>query len=127
LPIAVAGGINSESAGRAVATGAGIVVVGGAITKAEDAAAATRAMRAAMDARTSVASEHFRRVGGRRRASRDLPKGFYAESLRRHASRRGDSRVLPIAPGMKTGRPRRHGPYVSGGLGEARSRHRTRE
>lgn len=102
LPIAVAGGINSESAGRAVATGAGIVVVGGAITKAEDAAAATRAMRAAMDARTSVASEHFRRVGADDAALREIFQKVSTPNLS-DAMHRGGAipGVLPIAPGMK--------------------------
>ena len=43
IPVAVAGGINSETAAEAVKAGASIVIVGGAVTKATDAAEATRA------------------------------------------------------------------------------------
>ena len=42
IPIAVAGGVNSETAALALEAGASIVIVGGAITKAVDATAATR-------------------------------------------------------------------------------------
>src|SRR5512136_1746601 len=49
LPIAVAGGINSETAALALEAGASIVIVGGAITKATDATAATKAVKQAME------------------------------------------------------------------------------
>lgn len=42
IPVTVAGGINAATAPRAVAAGAAVVIVGGAITKAPDAAAAAR-------------------------------------------------------------------------------------
>ncbi|MCK4757163.1 MAG: orotidine 5'-phosphate decarboxylase [Thermoplasmata archaeon] len=42
LPIAVAGGINSETAPEAIRNGASIIIVGGAIIKARDVTAATR-------------------------------------------------------------------------------------
>src|SRR5207249_4128551 len=42
LPVAVAGGLNSETVAQAVAAGASIVIVGGAIIKAEKVADATR-------------------------------------------------------------------------------------
>lgn len=64
LPIAVAGGINSETAPLAVQAGASIVVVGGAITKAADATAATRAIKQAMETLVPVESEHFVRATG---------------------------------------------------------------
>ena len=49
IPIAVAGGINSETAPLAIEAGASIVVVGGAITKAADATAATRTIKQAIE------------------------------------------------------------------------------
>jgi 3-hexulose-6-phosphate synthase/6-phospho-3-hexuloisomerase len=52
VPVSVAGGITAATAPLAVAAGASIVVVGGAITKAPDAEAATRAIVQAM--RTGV-------------------------------------------------------------------------
>jgi len=63
IPVAVAGGLHSESVADAVAAGARVVIVGGAINKAEDAAAATAAIREAIDERKKVATELFRRGG----------------------------------------------------------------
>jgi len=54
IPVSVAGGINSETAAAAVDAGAGIVVVGGAIIKSADAAAATTAIRRAVDERVCI-------------------------------------------------------------------------
>jgi 3-hexulose-6-phosphate synthase / 6-phospho-3-hexuloisomerase len=64
IPVAVAGGINSETAAEAVEAGASIVVVGGAIIKSTDAAEATRQIRRAMAERVSVKSEYFVRACG---------------------------------------------------------------
>ncbi len=63
IKVAVAGGINSETAARAVASGADIIVVGGAITKAERTAEATRAFRRAMAEGVSIETSLFKRVG----------------------------------------------------------------
>jgi len=63
IPVAVAGGIHSESAADAVAAGAGVVIVGGFINKAEDATAATQKIRTAIDERRAVATELFKRGG----------------------------------------------------------------
>ena len=64
IPVAVAGGLNSESVAEAVRAGAQILIVGGAITKSPQIADATRRVRQAMETRTEVASEHFRRYSG---------------------------------------------------------------
>jgi len=61
-PLCVAGGITSETAAMAVAHGARVVIVGGAITKAVDAVAATRAIRAALDTGIAVATTLYRRA-----------------------------------------------------------------
>ena len=45
IPVAVAGGINSETAVDAVKAGASIIIVGGAITKAKDVKMATNRLR----------------------------------------------------------------------------------
>lgn len=49
LPVAVAGGIDASSAAEAVAAGAEIVVVGGAITRRDDVAEAARSIRSALE------------------------------------------------------------------------------
>ncbi len=61
IPIAVAGGVNSETAAAMVKAGAGIVIVGGAITKSADAAAATRTILKAIKEGKAIASELFKR------------------------------------------------------------------
>jgi 3-hexulose-6-phosphate synthase/6-phospho-3-hexuloisomerase len=63
LPIAASGGINQENAAAAADAGAGIIIVGGAVTKSEDATAAVRLIREALAERKSIPSTLFRRVG----------------------------------------------------------------
>src|SRR3989442_12996802 len=54
IPVAVAGGLNSETVGEALKAGASIVIVGGAIIKAEDVAEATRTIKKAILQRKSI-------------------------------------------------------------------------
>ncbi len=63
LPVAVAGGLNSETAARAAEAGARVVIVGGAITKAEKITEATRNVRKALDTLQPVQTELFRKYG----------------------------------------------------------------
>ncbi len=63
LPIAAAGGLNSETAPQAVAAGASIIIVGGAITKAPDAREATEIILRAMQTGEAVATELYKRGG----------------------------------------------------------------
>ncbi|MHC4472910.1 MAG: 3-hexulose-6-phosphate synthase [Planctomycetota bacterium] len=61
IPVAVAGGVNSETAADAVAAGASIIIVGGAINKAEDPKAATRTIKKAIERSVRVESKLFKR------------------------------------------------------------------
>jgi len=61
LTLAVAGGINSETAAAAVAAGANVIIVGGAIIKAIDVKQAAADVRKAVDTGKAVASELFKR------------------------------------------------------------------
>lgn len=63
VTLAVAGGINSETAALAVEAGADVIIVGGAITKAVDPRRAAADIRKAIDTRKAVASELFKRTG----------------------------------------------------------------
>ena len=63
VPVGVAGGINSETAAQAVAHGASYVIVGGAITKAKDPAAAVRELRRALDEGVVIPTTLFKRGG----------------------------------------------------------------
>ena len=64
IPIAVAGGINSETAAEAVESGASIIVVGGAIIKAPDAKLATESIKKAMETGQRIETRRFKRVTG---------------------------------------------------------------
>jgi 3-hexulose-6-phosphate synthase/6-phospho-3-hexuloisomerase len=63
IPVSVAGGINSETAATAVASGASVVVVGGAITKAEDAREAAEQIRRVMESGVAERTGLFKRGG----------------------------------------------------------------
>lgn len=62
LPLAVAGGLNSETAALAAEAGADIIVVGGAITKAVDPKKASMDIRRAIDTRKPVPTLLFKRT-----------------------------------------------------------------
>jgi 3-hexulose-6-phosphate synthase/6-phospho-3-hexuloisomerase len=64
IPIAVAGGINSETAAEAIEAGASIIIVGGAVTKAPDAKSATESIKKAIITRQKVETKWFKRVTG---------------------------------------------------------------
>lgn len=61
IPIAAAGGINSETAPDVINAGASIVIVGGAIIKAKDVVAATKAVKKAMTSGKKVKTEMFKK------------------------------------------------------------------
>ncbi|HOK79734.1 MAG TPA: orotidine 5'-phosphate decarboxylase [bacterium] len=61
IPIAIAGGLNSENVVDAIKAGASILIIGGAVTKSEDAEKAVKVIRRAIESRTSIKSELFKR------------------------------------------------------------------
>ncbi len=63
IPVAVAGGINSETAYEAVKAGATIIVVGGSITKAKDPYKETKKIKEAILKRKKIKTDFFKRVG----------------------------------------------------------------
>ena len=64
IPVAAAGGINSETVPDIIRAGATIVIVGGAIVKAADAKEATARLRTALDSGQAVETERFRKYSG---------------------------------------------------------------
>ena len=62
IPVAVAGGITSETAPRAIKAGASIVIVGGAITKSADARLATEQIKKAMRTGKGIVTKLYKRV-----------------------------------------------------------------
>lgn len=63
IPIAVAGGLNSETAPQVIAAGASIAIIGGAIIKAPDAKAAAETILQAIQSGQAVESDLFKRGG----------------------------------------------------------------
>jgi 3-hexulose-6-phosphate synthase/6-phospho-3-hexuloisomerase len=61
IPVAAAGGINSESASDVLEAGASIVIVGGAIIKARDVASAARDLKTALTERRKVETDLFKK------------------------------------------------------------------
>ena len=61
IPLAVAGGINSETAADVVKAGASIVIVGGAITKAKDVTKATQQIKKAIIEKKSMKTDLFKK------------------------------------------------------------------
>ncbi|MDI3483138.1 MAG: 3-hexulose-6-phosphate synthase / 6-phospho-3-hexuloisomerase [Candidatus Methanomethylophilaceae archaeon] len=61
IPVAVAGGVSATTAPRLISCGAAIIIVGGAIIKADDVTAATRQLRKAMDEGMVIAVDFSRK------------------------------------------------------------------
>lgn len=62
VPIAVAGGINSENVIDAINAGASIIIVGGYISKAKSARAATESIKSAINEKRRISTTLFKRV-----------------------------------------------------------------
>ena len=63
IPVAIAGGLNSETVVDAVNAGASIIIVGGAITKAPNVTEATRMIKKAMSERKKIKVELYKKYG----------------------------------------------------------------
>jgi 3-hexulose-6-phosphate synthase/6-phospho-3-hexuloisomerase len=61
LPIAVAGGLNSETVADIISIGASIIIVGGAITKAKNVIEATKTIKKAMTQKKSIKTDLFKK------------------------------------------------------------------
>ena len=100
VPVGVAGGINSETAAAAVAHGAAYVIVGGAITKALDPAAATQEIRRALDEGAVIPTTLFKRGGAEEihRVLEMVSAANLSDALHRGGVLEG---LRPLAPGMR--------------------------
>lgn len=61
LPIAVAGGLNSETVAEMLKLGASIIIVGGAITKAKNVSDATKLIKKAMTQKKKIKTDLFKK------------------------------------------------------------------
>ncbi|MGI5817201.1 MAG: 3-hexulose-6-phosphate synthase [Armatimonadota bacterium] len=100
IRLAVAGGINSETAPEAVRAGADIVIVGGAIIKAPDATDAARRIVEAIESGEAVETELFKRGGAEQ--LREIFTRCSAANISDAMHRRGlVPGIFPIKPGLK--------------------------
>jgi len=104
IPVACAGGINSETAALAVARGAGIVIVGGAIIKSADARAAAAGIKEAMLTGRSRSTKLFKRVdeGGIREALMTVSTANVSDAMHRGGDLEG---LRPVIPGIQAAGP----------------------
>lgn len=86
LPVAVAGGLNSETVAHAVAAGASILIVGGAIIKAGDIAAATRAIQKAIRSGKGIPTGLYKKYAGAdvAEAFRKVSTPNLADAMQKH-------------------------------------------
>ena len=71
IPVAVAGGINSETAPEMIKSGASIIIVGGGITKAKDVCKATKLIKKSIIDKKVIKTNHFKKYG-----KKELKKAF---------------------------------------------------
>jgi len=100
IPIAVAGGVNSENAHEAVEAGASIIIVGGAIIKSVDAKKATAEIKKAIEKRVKIKSELFKRVSEEN--IRELLSKVSSPNISDAMHRQGDLKdIRPVCSGVK--------------------------
>ena len=100
IPICAAGGIHSESAAKAVESGASVVIVGGAITKAADARKATEDLKRAITEKVSIPTRFFKRVSedNIREILMQISAANLSDAMHRGGVMQG---LRPVAPGLK--------------------------
>lgn len=100
IPIAVAGGVNSENAHEAVEAGANIIIVGGAITKNVDAKKATAEIKKAIEKKIKIKSELFKRVSEEniREMLSKVSSANISDAMHRQGELKG---IRPVCSGVK--------------------------
>ncbi len=104
VPLACAGGINSETAARALKAGAQIVIVGGAITKAKDPGEATHRIKKAMTTAKAIKTKLFKRVsiGEVYKVLKEVSTANLSDAMHRSGDLKG---INPIFPGINLAGP----------------------
>ncbi len=99
IPVAVAGGINSETAAEAAHAGADIIIVGGAIIKATDAEAAARQIKQAIATGKGVKTALYKRAteGTIRTALAQVSTANLSDAMHRSGDIPGLRPVFPRA------------------------------
>lgn len=104
IPVACAGGINSETAPQAVKAGAQIVIVGGAITKAKGPLQATRRIKKAMTTGKGIKTTLFKRVSIEEviQVLKSVSTANLSDAMHRSGDLKG---INPLWPGLKMAGP----------------------
>jgi len=104
IPVACAGGINSETASQAIRAGANIVVVGGAITKDKDPRKAAGTIKKAIVTGKKFKSKLFRRVSEKqvRKVLIEVSCANLSDAMHRSGDLKG---ILPLTSGLKMAGP----------------------
>ncbi|MDI9619443.1 MAG: orotidine 5'-phosphate decarboxylase [Candidatus Nezhaarchaeota archaeon] len=100
VPLAVAGGLNSETVAEAVEAGASIIIVGGAITKAENAEEAARTIKRAMKLRKPIETKMYKKFSMETlvEAFKKVSTPNIADAMHRKGAMKG---LKPITRGVK--------------------------
>ena len=100
VPVAVAGGINSETAAKAIDAGASVVIVGGAVIKAKDPQEATRTIKEAIKDKKVVPAELFKRARGKEivQIFKKVSTPNLSDAMHRAGEIKG---LVKITPGVK--------------------------
>lgn len=100
VPVAVAGGINSETAALAVKAGAQIVIVGGAITKAKHPLEASRQIKKAIYSGKKIETKLFKRVSVDEvgKVLKQVSTANLSDAMHRSGDLKG---IRPIFSGLK--------------------------
>ncbi len=106
-PLAIAGGINSETAAEAVKKGASIVIVGGAIIKAADAKTATRKILKAMKEKKPSESKLYKKYRNPREVFEMVSTANISDAMHRSGNMKdikpvSDYKLIGTAVTVKT-------------------------
>ena len=93
LPLAVAGGLNSETAPVALQKGASIIIVGGAITKAQNPQEASHIIKTSMAQKKSIRTNLFKKFGEHelRQAFNKVTTSNLCDAMHTHGAMQGMS------------------------------------
>ncbi len=100
LPVAAAGGLNSETASKIVERGADIIIVGGAIIKAKDVKQAAENVKKAIQERVSIESEVKKKRGSAeiREVFEEVSTPNISDAMHREPCMRG---IIPLTTSGK--------------------------
>jgi len=100
VPIAIAGGINSETVSQAIKAGASIIIVGGAIIKAKDAKKATQQIKKSMSSGKKIKSELYKKYLDPEEVFRKVSTANISDAMHRS----GDLEGIPPVAGIQAGK-----------------------